>query len=224
MGVHVNTYGCGEELVKALEEDCVELPDLLILDIYMAGLDGIQTAEKARRLIPSVLIVYLTTSREDVWRAIQTHDCFDYILKEDLQYERIKKLLHDVTERVGHDNTRIRIASSGEDVWVRLNEICYITTDRHYVRLTDSGGEMKTYRVTFSEVLKTLSVYPQFLECNRGILVNMNHASSMDREVIVMDNGEMFPLARKQSRHLLDTFNRYQFSRLEKQLGNGGRL
>lgn len=58
----VDYYQSGEELLEVVRSG--ERYGLLVLDIYMSGMDGVETARRARELMPEVQLAFLTMSRE----------------------------------------------------------------------------------------------------------------------------------------------------------------
>lgn len=54
--------------------------DILFLDIFMPGLDGIQTAQQIRALRKDLLIIFITTSRDFYPQAYEVF-AFNYIVK-----------------------------------------------------------------------------------------------------------------------------------------------
>ncbi len=221
LSVKLLSWSSGTEMLEDLGSDVRNIPDLCLLDIYMDGMDGIETSEKLKKLAPNVLIVYLTDSREDIFRAVATHSCFDYILKEELREEglsRIERLLHDAALEVERGSIRIRLSQNRQDPGIHLDEIQYITSYQHYLHLVTREGETRQYRMNFSELTQLLSEYPQFLICNRGVLVNLDYAENINAETILMKNGISLPIARRQSRQVISAFQEYQFSKLERKL------
>lgn len=54
--------------------------DFLFLDIYMPGLDGIQTAQKIRTIYKDLKIIFLSSSKDHYPQAYEVF-AFNYILK-----------------------------------------------------------------------------------------------------------------------------------------------
>ncbi len=57
--INIKTFASGEELVEAYESGKF---DLLVLDIYMTGISGLETAKKIRDMDSDVSIIFLTSS------------------------------------------------------------------------------------------------------------------------------------------------------------------
>ena len=73
---------------------------LVFMDIYMGKMDGIETALHILEKNADCLIVFLTASREDIWRAVKIHVCFDYIEKKCLTYEKAEEVLNAAWKRL----------------------------------------------------------------------------------------------------------------------------
>lgn len=78
-GAHVMTAADGEEAVQQLRESPF---DLMLLDLKMPGMSGLEVVEEAQRLTPGTIIVLLT-AHASVDSAISAlrHGVFDYVLK-----------------------------------------------------------------------------------------------------------------------------------------------
>jgi len=79
MGYHIEEAGSGHEALSLLES---EPYDLVILDMRMPGMDGIETMQRARQMRPDLLIVVLTAhaTLESAIAAVKS-DAVDYLLK-----------------------------------------------------------------------------------------------------------------------------------------------
>ena len=60
--LRADAYSSGEALIRAVEEG--EQPDLAVLDVYMEGMSGLDTARRLRELLPGVPLAFLTVSRD----------------------------------------------------------------------------------------------------------------------------------------------------------------
>ncbi len=74
---------CGEDAVRLYEE---HIPDILLMDIRMEGMDGIQAGEIILKKFPDARILYLTTFADDEYivKALNM-GAKGYILKQDFE-------------------------------------------------------------------------------------------------------------------------------------------
>jgi len=100
-GVDVMGVGSGDEALKLLDES---RPDVVVLDVKMPGMDGIQTLRELKKRYPLIEVIMLT-GHANVEVAIQGMElgAFDYLMKpmdmDELLYKiqdaYKKKSLHD---------------------------------------------------------------------------------------------------------------------------------
>ena len=91
--VLILTYDSGESLVADIEEEYVEA-ELILLDIYMKKLNGMETAKKLRDLNCNAPIVFLTASPDF---AVESYDvqAAGYLLKP-FEEDKLKNLLNHI--------------------------------------------------------------------------------------------------------------------------------
>jgi two-component system nitrogen regulation response regulator NtrX len=56
-GYRVTAVGSGEEAIARLQD---EIPDIIFLDIWMPGLDGLETLAEMKRLRPETVVVMIS--------------------------------------------------------------------------------------------------------------------------------------------------------------------
>ena len=78
-GHHVQTFDSGEALLAALD---YETPDIILLDLKMQGITGLEALKEGRRKAPEVLFVMLTAygTVEDAVEAIKL-GAYDFLIK-----------------------------------------------------------------------------------------------------------------------------------------------
>jgi two-component system response regulator PilR (NtrC family) len=92
----VVTVEDGNDAIKAIEED---IYDLVITDIKMPGIDGLQVLRSAKRSSPSTLVIVITaySSTEDAVMAMK-QGALDYITKP-FDIEKIKLVIKNALDR-----------------------------------------------------------------------------------------------------------------------------
>ena len=93
--LEVDCYTSAEEILQIIQPGRF---DLIFMDIYMGGMNGIEAAERIRAADENVLLTFLTTSREHMPEAFHLH-VYDYILKP-AEQKTIFRLLDDAYEQI----------------------------------------------------------------------------------------------------------------------------
>lgn len=98
-GFAVDTYGEGQTLLDRLEADSAYTPDLLVQDINMPGLNGIEILRKVRELRPELPVVIMTAFGS-IDSAVETIKlgAYDYIAKP-FPKEKLLGVLEKALER-----------------------------------------------------------------------------------------------------------------------------
>jgi len=96
----------GEEALSMVGE---LIPDIVLLDLIMPGLDGIETTRRIRQISPRTKVVVLTSYHEDVhiFPALKA-GAISYILK-DMKMEKLVDVLHRAVQ--GEVTLHPRVAS-----------------------------------------------------------------------------------------------------------------
>ncbi len=87
----VGEASSGEEAISMVSE---LIPDIVLLDLIMPGMDGIETTRRVKRISPRTQVVVLTSYHEDVhiFPALKA-GAISYILK-DMKMEKLVDVLH----------------------------------------------------------------------------------------------------------------------------------
>jgi NarL family two-component system response regulator LiaR len=87
----VGEAASGEETLSMVSE---LIPDIVLLDLIMPGMDGIETTRRVRQISPRTQVVVLTSYHEDVhiFPALKA-GAISYILK-DMKMEKLVDVLH----------------------------------------------------------------------------------------------------------------------------------
>ena len=165
-------------------------PDIVLLDIRMPGMDGIEAARHIARLDEPPAVVFTTAFSDHALEAFETH-AVDYLLKP-VKQDRLKAAM-DAAVRP----TRAQAAKSGDMlsrfearqhicarvrgslVLVPVDEIYYFHAEQKYVTVRHAGGE-----VLIEDALKNLEneFADRFHRIHRNALVNLDHLAGMQSD------------------------------------------
>src|SRR3546814_3423276 len=173
----------GETALDVIDD---EEPDLVLLDIRMGGMDGLQVGRQLAEMDVPPAIIFTTAYSEHALSAFDAN-AQAYLLKP-LRLEKFRDALQRVRKPPrahkpqsanvdAQPLNREFILASTRDGLVRVptKEVVYFLADQKYTTVAHMHGE-----VLIEESLKTLEddLQPQFLRIHRKALVKTNFISS----------------------------------------------
>jgi len=102
----------GEQALKTMDED---LPDVMVLDLKMPGIDGMEVLRRAKKAYPGVQIIMLTGhgSEKDEQEA-RSLGVFEY-LKKPVSFEKLMKTITEAYRSKFEDTmSAVAFAEAGE--------------------------------------------------------------------------------------------------------------
>lgn len=95
-----------------------------------------------------------------------------------------------------------------------MRKIQHVIADNNYTLFVMEDGTEYRYRIPFRNVREMVDQVEYFLNCNRGILLNMNDIEIEETDVYVMKNGQRFPIRRFDRVLIKNIYHQYQFTKL----------
>ncbi|MDD2307016.1 MAG: response regulator [Prolixibacteraceae bacterium] len=96
----IETFATGELCIENLSHN----PDVIVLDYYLDGVDrdainGIDTLDQIRAFNPEIPVVMLSSQDKiDVAINCMHHKAFDYVVKSETAFMRLKKIITTILE------------------------------------------------------------------------------------------------------------------------------
>lgn len=205
----ISKFHNGEELLAIFKAGDF---DLIILDIFMGGMLGIDVARKIRESDNDVRLVFCTTSNEFASESYEVNA--HYYLHKPFTDKSVKAML----DRLGMDSYEFAkhiTLSNGQGVILR--NVIYTEYFGHNVTIHCKRGEDITARVLHSEVESLLCENSYFCCCTKGIVVNFHEVKSQNGSEFIMSNGDILPISRRRSKDVVDAFTKFKFEQLRKE-------
>ncbi|SHJ24127.1 LytR/AlgR family response regulator transcription factor [Parasporobacterium paucivorans] len=208
--ITLKAFNLAEELLRDIAQNGSY--DLLILDIILPGMNGIELAAEIRKQDTGCKIIFLTSS-EDFAISSYKVDAFYYILKPfpdqelELQLHRFFSSLQD------NKNAHIIIRDSGQLRRVFFHSILYIESAKHTIFLHLSNGETCSCYGTMNEFAAILSKDGRFVKCHKSFVVNMETVVSISAKGFVLTNKVLIPISRQAYADVKQNFIDYFFGK-----------
>lgn len=186
----VKCFYTGKQFLEAREHF-----DILILDIRMEEMKGIEVAKALRVKQENTVLIFVTALKEYVPEAFDVA-AFHYLLKP-VPAEKFCKVFEDACREVerleGLKSEQLFFQTRSRSFTVQKKEILYVESRKRKV-------DIHTLRECFT-VYATMRYMEEqlggdFYRCHRGYLVNMAYVKEYETDVIHLKNGEKVYMAR----------------------------
>ena len=204
-------FESGEAFLKAFETGSF---DLVFMDIYMEGMNGVAAALKMRRQDRGCLLVFLTSSMDFMPDAFSYH-AFEYVTKP-FTKERIFDVLSDAVKVLPREQSYVELTADRKTVCLFLDEIASAVTDAHYLDITLTDGRKLRCRMTMTEFMEKIGADPRFIPVNKGIAVNAEHILAFEKGCCIMESGARFPVRVRDSAKVEQKARDYHFEKIRR--------
>lgn len=204
------TYSNGQTLIDEFLDFDLSV-DLLFLDIYMPGIDGIKTAQEIRARHEDVKIIFLSSSKEHYPQAYEVF-AFNYIVKpfnQERLYTVLNRALDELRKESGY---KIRIQYKGGAHSVDCRDILYIESrDKLLLFHLADESALQCYG-KLDEILREVPEQA-FFRCHQSFLVNLSHVTEIGDNYFRIGQ-TMIGISRKYGKEAKDRYYACLFSHM----------
>lgn len=184
----IKEFSSAESFLFAYEEE--KDFDVLLLDIEMGKMSGVELAKKLRSQNRSVQIIFTTGYMEYISEGYDV-EALHYLLKP-VTREKLWSVLDRAAQRIQVQERALILETSGEMLRIPLYEIEWIEVQKNYV--TIHGLEDYCVKRTLKEIRQELD--ERFLQVHRSYLVNLTCIKKVTKSEVFLKSGNSLPLSR----------------------------
>lgn len=184
-------YKNGQEVIHSIEKQQFFV-ELLLLDIHMPIIDGIQVADYIRKCNVDVDIIFVTISNQHVFQGYQ-YRAFAYCVKPVADSQLANSLIRYVEEKK-NTSCCVNISVNGRKVRIPLNRVLFFESQKRQI-IAHIIGEDVIFYGKLSELAESLPA-DKFFRCHQSYIVNRDRIDSVGRTEIVVA-GVSVPMSRR---------------------------
>lgn len=196
-------------------------PDLILLDIRMTEMDGLEVYQKIKeqKKFADIPVIFLTSAND-----VETEDnCFelgavDFISKPfepKIVLRRVKRTLELIShsresvstqinqerkEDTAQANKTLAITVNGMDIYLYQKDIYYIEVYGNTCIVRTTNREFSV-RETLERMQEKLS--DQFIRVGRSYLINAKYVTELADDIAVMKNGKQIKIPRRNKKEIV---------------------
>lgn len=183
--------------------------DLVYLDMDMDEKSGLDLAKEIRQNYHSDCLILFLTNYPKYMQSSFDVRAFQYMIKP-VQFEEFERKFNAARKYLEKDDKNRVILKIDED------NVVFFTNEIYYIEKEKSSKQFLVYLedkcVVAKGVLSAIEnqlLEQHFMRTHRSYLVNMKHIRRIQKNDLVLSNGNLVPISRRKEKELKQQFMRY---------------
>lgn len=211
MIAEIDEFSSGESFLNSEVSEY----NLVFMDIFMDGINGMETAKKLVESKYHTKIVFCSTSTEF---AAESYDvsALHYLVKP-LEREKFFKVLDRFFSTYTKLKTiTVKVGRIEEDIFIQ--DIIYVESDNHKCIIHTVNGDIPA-SISISKLAEMLIPY-DFIKPVRYAIVALREIVNIPTDTIVLANGRTFSVGRKERENVKKAFTDYKWKTMQRKMGD----
>ncbi len=188
---NMQTFQSADAVLIALEEESYQ-PNIAVLDICMADVDGIALAKQINRSVPACRIIFMSSYSGYLMDAYEAEHVY-YVLKPDMAVRLPVALRKALTALASDKTLTVRRGASVQRI--ALDRVLCLERSLHRTVIHMTDGDLETTQGP-RELLESGQAESHFIHCHKSFWVNEQMIASMERDNFRLNGGMLIPISR----------------------------
>jgi len=178
--------------------------DLLLLDIKLGMMDGVELAKIIRKDNQQMQIIFITGYSDYVFQGYDV-SAIHYLLKP-VKENVLFKMLDRAVSNLQKQEEYLFFSLGNVQKRIPVSSIVYVECFLHNLKIATTS-ESYTVMMTIRDMEKRLG--DGFVRCHRSYIIGIKYISSISRTEILLDSGVRIPLSRTAQKEVYHRFADY---------------
>ena len=178
--------------------------DILLLDIEMGGMNGVELAKQIRKENNTVQMIFITGFPDFIAEGYEV-SALHYLMKP-VREEKLFAVMEKAAKNCMKTENYLLVTVDQTLTRIPVSSILYAETFAHYVVLVTAEGE---YQIRENTGVLAEKLGEDFVRPHRSYLVNLHYIHRISRTEVLLDNGKQIPLSRYNYQKINQAFIQY---------------
>ena len=208
--VKVTAFGSGEAFLQDYRPG---LFDMVLMDIYMGGISGVEAVRRLREQEPELPVAFVTSS--------QDHALDGYRLKVAKYMEKpvTQADMDDAVTLAARRRAQaaVEVILQGKKLQLPISRLISVEQKAHYLLLRFAGGGTEQVKGRLDELEPHLAGF-SFFRSHKSYLANLTYVADIDQELLLfhMKEGQDVYIRRDRMKKAKDAWEDWLFAQARK--------
>lgn len=180
----VSVFERGEDFLAAWQPDRF---DLIFMDIYLDGLNGVEAVRKVRERDEDVPVAFTTTSLDFTLDGYRMNVA--KYMEKPVSQKAVDEMLALAQRKKAERERDVILFGRRNPLRVPVLRLRYVEQQEHYLIFHLTGGGAMKRKGKLDDLAPLLAGHP-FFRCHKSYLVNLSFVLGIDREQLVFQMRE----------------------------------
>ncbi len=186
------SFDSGEKLCEAMKDNHY---DIILLDIQMNGIDGIETARRIRDLGEDTIIIFISSYDDRIKELFKFKTTA--FLDKPVDICKLEEALIDAYNIIKQDSDLFfSYTKDGSKLYLSYREIIYFEVKKNTILIHTKKGK-ESYYSTLASVWEEVEHTGQFILSHKSYIFNLRYITIKSDKVTIKETGENFNIGRK---------------------------
>lgn len=188
--LNITSYNSAEAFLFAYEDN--KDVDILLLDIEMNKMNGIELAQTIRKDSDKLQIIFITGFADYMPLGYDVA-ALHYLMKP-VSGDKLCQVLDKAVSLINKKEPTLILKINGRSEIINLINICYIESFGHYVTINMVSGQEYTIKMGITKIIEDLD--RSFVACHRSYIVNLKYVKTINKTEVILDNNLLIPVSK----------------------------